>query len=350
METMDFDDDVCANMLRKSNDAGVSAHFQWYRRPSGVASVCLGLLCVLLLAGIVGMGFYYGSVGHPHTTEEVKPANSPNLRAEEIDQLQKNIKLFTIERDQLNDSLNLSTTERDQLQNSLNTMTTERDQLQQILNTNTKEKDQLQSSLSTMTTERDQLQNSLNTMTTERDQLQQILNTNTKEKDQLQSSLSTMTTERDQLQNSLNTTTTERDQMKTRLRFYEKPCEEGWWKFGSSCYYLYSTKETGWGGQQACKAMGADLVVINSREEQIFIHGFKMNVWIGLYKKDQSWNWVDKTVFTSMYWMSGEPSDQDGNKKCVEITQAASDPLKSWNVLSCTTKTASVCEKKAPTQ
>ncbi|KAJ7983374.1 hypothetical protein DPEC_G00379540 [Dallia pectoralis] len=267
----------------------------------------------------------------------------------ERDQLQQILNTNTKEKDQLQSSLSTMTTERDQLQNSLNTMTTERDQLQQILNTNTKEKDQLQSSLSTMTTERDQLQNSLNTMTTERDQLQQILNTNTKEKDQLQSSLSTMTTERDQLQNSLNTTTTERDQMKTRLRFYEKPCEEGWWKFDSSCYYLSSTKDTAGAEQRSCKAMGADLVVINSREEQIFIHGFKMNVWIGIYIKDKSWIWVDNTAVTSTYWMSGETSDHE-NKNCVEIIQAASDPLKSWKSLPCTTKTASVCEKKAPTQ
>ncbi|CDQ96456.1 unnamed protein product [Oncorhynchus mykiss] len=130
--------------------------------------------------------------------------------------------------------------------------------------------------------ERDQLQISLNTRTTERDQLQNILNTRT--------------TERDQLQNNLNTRTTERDQLQTRLRFYEKPCLDGWWKFGTSCYYVSSTMDSSGAGQKECRTMGGELVIINSREEQIFIHGFK-NVWIGKYKEDGIWEWVGKTPF-----------------------------------------------------
>uniref|UniRef100_A0AAY5K9C5 C-type lectin domain-containing protein n=1 Tax=Esox lucius TaxID=8010 RepID=A0AAY5K9C5_ESOLU len=211
-------------------------------------------------------------------------------------------------------------------------MTTERNKLQKNLNTLTTEKNQLQESLTTKTKERDQLQNSLKVITAERDQLKNSLNSRTKE--------------RDQVQNILNTMTTERDQLKTRLRFYEKPCPEGWWKFDGSCYYLSSTKDTGGASQRACRAMDAEDVIINSREEQLFIHGLKKNVWIGMFKKDTEWKWVDSTTVTSTYWMPGEPSSQDGIN-CVEITQAASDPLKSWRVVSCGTNTFSVCEKKA---
>uniref|UniRef100_A0A4W5RFE8 Uncharacterized protein n=1 Tax=Hucho hucho TaxID=62062 RepID=A0A4W5RFE8_9TELE len=148
--------------------------------------------------------------------------------------------------------------------------------------------------------------------------------------------------ERDPLQNSLNTRTTERDQLQTRLRFYEKPCLDGWWKFGTSCYYVSSTMETGRGGQKECRAMGADDVIINSREEQIFINGFKKNVWIGALKKDGFWQWVDKTQFNTTYWMEGEPNNM--HDKCVEISQTASDPLKSWRAAPCTSNYW-VCEK-----
>uniref|UniRef100_A0AAZ3QHR6 C-type lectin domain-containing protein n=1 Tax=Oncorhynchus tshawytscha TaxID=74940 RepID=A0AAZ3QHR6_ONCTS len=34
-------------------------HFQWWKRPYKVAALCLGLLCVLLLAGIIGLGVHY---------------------------------------------------------------------------------------------------------------------------------------------------------------------------------------------------------------------------------------------------------------------------------------------------
>ncbi|XP_029605300.1 uncharacterized protein LOC115191642 isoform X1 [Salmo trutta] len=146
----------------------------------------------------------------------------------------------------------------------------------------------------------------------------------------------------DQLQNSLNTRTTERDQLQTRLRFYEKPCLDGWWKFGTSCYYVSSTMETGRGGQKECRAMGADDVIINSREEQVFINGFKKNVWIGALKLDGVWKWVDNTPFNTTYWIAGEPNNL--NDKCVEISQTASDPLKSWRAAPCTSNYW-VCEK-----
>ncbi|KAJ8000928.1 hypothetical protein DPEC_G00185470 [Dallia pectoralis] len=32
-----------------------SVHRQWWKRPSGVAAVCLALLCILLLAVVMGL-------------------------------------------------------------------------------------------------------------------------------------------------------------------------------------------------------------------------------------------------------------------------------------------------------
>ncbi|CAB1322942.1 unnamed protein product, partial [Coregonus sp. 'balchen'] len=96
-------------------------------RPYKVAALCLGLLCVLLLAGIIGLCV--------HCSLHYSPG-----------------------RDQLQTSYNNLTKERDQLQTSYSTLTKERDQLQTSYSTQTKERDQLQTSYSTQTTDRDQLQ------------------------------------------------------------------------------------------------------------------------------------------------------------------------------------------------
>ncbi|XP_029622469.1 oxidized low-density lipoprotein receptor 1 isoform X4 [Salmo trutta] len=202
------------------------------------------------------------------------------------------------------------------------------------------------------TAERDQLQNSLNTMTTERDQLQNSLNTRTTERDQLQNSLNTRTTERDTLMKSLNTTTMERDQLQKeieRLNWENKgSCPEGWRRFGCSCYYL-STEGKSWEkSRQDCLERGADLVIVNSEEEQTFINGFKSvrYVWIGLTDSatEGTWKWVDGTPLTTpRYWWSGEPGGGT-YQNCGEIYYISSGQGV-WRDLGCSFSQEWICEK-----
>ncbi|XP_064782875.1 CD209 antigen-like protein E isoform X2 [Oncorhynchus masou masou] len=122
---MDIDDHIYGNERpikpRKKDGVGDqhSVSCQWWKRYSGAAAVCLGLLCVLLLAGIIGLSLY--------------------------------------QRNQLTCS-NTLTEERDQLHTSNNTLIKEGDQLQSRNNTLTKDGDQLQTSNNTLIKERDQLQ------------------------------------------------------------------------------------------------------------------------------------------------------------------------------------------------
>ncbi|KAK6324449.1 hypothetical protein J4Q44_G00037910 [Coregonus suidteri] len=139
IKTMDIDDCIYSNEtpIKPCKKDGVgdqpSVFYQWWKRYSGAAAVSLGLLCVLLLAGIIGLLLYQRN--------QLTRSNT-----------------LTKERDQLQTSGNNLTEERDQLQTSNNTLTTERDQLQTSYNTLTKERDQLQTSYNTLTKERDQLQ------------------------------------------------------------------------------------------------------------------------------------------------------------------------------------------------
>ncbi|XP_036789923.1 fibronectin isoform X6 [Oncorhynchus mykiss] len=320
-------------------------HVQWWKRPSRVAAV------FVLLAVIIGLWDSYAAA------ERDQLQTIYNTLTKERDQLQNSLNTRTTERDQLQNSLNTRTTERDQLQNSLNTRTTERDQLQNSLNTRTTDRDQLQNSLNTRTTERDQLQNSLNTRTTERDQLQNSLNTRTTERDQLQNSLNTRTTERDQLQNSLNTKTTEIDKLMKRLNTITMEHDqlqkdigsypEGWRRFGCSCYYLSTERKSWKESRQDCLERGADLVIINSEEEQTFINGFESVTfaWIGLTDSvtEGTWKWVDGTPLTTpRYWWSGEP-DGWTDQNCVEIYMSSGQGV--WRDYDCTFSQQWICEK-----
>ncbi|XP_070295760.1 CD209 antigen-like protein C isoform X5 [Salvelinus sp. IW2-2015] len=102
MKNTDIDGQLYANVraINISPRDGVvaSVHFQWWKRPS---AVCLGLLCVLLMAGIIGLSAYYGVIGHHNSTERNQLQTSNNNLTEERDQLQTSYNNLTKERDQL---------------------------------------------------------------------------------------------------------------------------------------------------------------------------------------------------------------------------------------------------------
>uniref|UniRef100_A0AAZ3RGV9 Uncharacterized protein n=1 Tax=Oncorhynchus tshawytscha TaxID=74940 RepID=A0AAZ3RGV9_ONCTS len=125
-------------------------------------------------------------------------------------------------------------------------------------------------------------------------------------------------------------------------------CPEGWRRFGCSCYYL-STEEKSWEeSRQDCLERGADLVIINSEEEQTFINGFEPDsyAWIGLTDSvtEGTWKWVDGTPLTTpRYWWSGEPGGGT-YQNCGEIYYISSGQGV-WRDYDCTFSQQWICEK-----
>ncbi|KAI1887284.1 hypothetical protein AGOR_G00188650 [Albula goreensis] len=120
-----------------------------------------------------------------------------------------------------------------------------------------------------------------------------------------------------------------------------------WIRFHCSCYYVSNEIKTWSESRQYCRARGADLVIINSKEEQMFLSGFQ-NRWIGLTDDDEegTWKWVDGTTLITGYWRSGQPDDWY-NEDCAAIQKEMSD-LYSWNDASCSVAIHWICEKTAP--
>ncbi|XP_053335819.1 C-type lectin domain family 4 member K-like [Clarias gariepinus] len=280
-----------------------------------VTTVCLVLLCVLLLTAITVVWIKYN-----------------NLNTE-YSQLQTSNNNLTIERDQLQTSNNNLTIERDQLQTSNNNLTIERDQLQTSYNNLTIERDQLQTSNNNLTIERDQLQTSNNNLTIERDQLQ--------------TSNNNLTIERDQLKTSNKNLTTERDQLQKEKKKVQKLFKPGWVHVSSSLYYISTEEKTWTESRQDCIKRGADLVIINSKEEQEFIKKqlSSRKAWIGLSDRDTEgeWKWVDDTTLITGFWISGEPNGKK-TEDCV-VTGHKTDPVWNWADYPCNDKFVWICEK-----
>ncbi|XP_071264027.1 CD209 antigen-like isoform X2 [Salvelinus alpinus] len=123
----------------------------------------------------------------------------------------------------------------------------------------------------------------------------------TEERDQLQTRYNNLTKERDQLQTRYNNLTKEKGHIQAKLFVIEQHCQEGWRYFDSSLYFLSTEKKTWVESRQDCLERGADLVIINSREEQIFAFNLHLKVWIGLTDSvtEGTWKWVDGTTLTT---------------------------------------------------
>ncbi|XP_049328648.1 CD209 antigen-like [Astyanax mexicanus] len=223
-----------------------------------------------------------------------------------------------------------------------NHLTAERDQLQTSYTNLTAERDQLQTSNTNLTAERDQLQTSNTNLTAERDQLQTSYTNLTAERDQLQTSYTNLTAERDQLQTSYTNLTAERDGLQRRLS------ELGWVYFNSSLYYVSNEKKNWTESRDDCRERGSDLVIINSREEQVFINTLikDQKVWIGLSDGETEgvWKWVDGSELITGFWKTGQPDNYE-DEDC-GLYGYGSDPVKNWADYPCNNQYFWICEKR----
>ncbi|XP_071222416.1 C-type lectin domain family 4 member M-like isoform X2 [Salvelinus alpinus] len=153
----------------------------------------------------------------------------------------------------------------------------------------------------------------------------------------LETSYNNLTEEKKQLQISYNNLTKERDKFP----------ELKWRKFNSSLYYISNEYKTWEDSRQDCLKRGADLAVINSEEEQVFISQLNTKPWIGLTDKDSegTWKWVDGTPLTTAFWFTEEPNDGAVNgEDCVSLYYHTQSVLKNWNDLACNTESIWICE------
>ncbi|KAL7382709.1 hypothetical protein ABVT39_026840 [Epinephelus coioides] len=145
------------------------------------------------------------------------------------------------------------------------------------------------------TLEKDELQSRYDQLSKNYSQLQKQISNASVHYSQLQSSYKTLIKNQSKLQDEVK-------QLKDKIE--GKWCPDGWRRFGCSCYFK-SNEKTYWGQSRAdCQQRGADLVIINNKEEQKFVS--ELNVrgesWIGLLEtwteRGWEWQWADGSPLT----------------------------------------------------
>ncbi|XP_063744028.1 uncharacterized protein LOC134867414 [Eleginops maclovinus] len=151
--------------------------------------------------------------------------------------------------------------------------------------------------------------------------------------------------------------TEERDRLNASLIEMKRFCPAGWRMFSSTCYHLSKATGSWEKGREECRDTGADLVVIDSAEEQTFLSNFtggETTAWIGLTDKveEKTWLWINGAPLSIQYWRSIQPDNGGGYKElgeedCAHIITGGQN-LKNWNDLSCKTSLQWICEKVLP--
>ncbi|XP_056141885.1 CD209 antigen-like protein C [Lampris incognitus] len=244
----------------------------------------LALLCLVLLAAIIGLVVHYTGVARAHDAA--------------VQYMQTKYENLTHQQDRLQLSYENLTRNRDQMETMYHSVTEDRDAL-------TQERDHLNISVLTLTEELLQLQRQYNTVVASHDSLQKEVN-------------------------RLHPNTT------------DKSCPVSWQEFRGSCYYVSTESKTWEKSREDCKKRGADLVIINSREEQNFLSRFYDSIWVGLSDKQSEgkWMWVDGSGLQGEgFWQKGEPNDVESKEDCVEFFRGLG-----WNDLPCSTTLSWVCE------
>ncbi|XP_058626497.1 asialoglycoprotein receptor 1-like isoform X2 [Onychostoma macrolepis] len=162
----------------------------------------------------------------------------------------------------------------------------------------TQERQQFISKNTNLTSEREQLMLKNTDLISERSQLISKIENLTNESEQLILKNTNLTNEREQLILKNTNLTNEREQLRNELQVYV-----GWTCYQSSFYYKSNEQKNWTESRRYCTERGADLIIINNRQEQDFVKNMSGAAifYIGLTDSDVegTWKWVDGSTLGS---------------------------------------------------
>uniref|UniRef100_E1BJL5 C-type lectin domain containing 10A n=1 Tax=Bos taurus TaxID=9913 RepID=E1BJL5_BOVIN len=139
-------------------------------------------------------------------------------------------------------------------------------------------------------------------------------------KQELQAGDSEMLLRVQQLVKNLNSLTCKMDALKSNGKSCSQNtacCPANWLEHEGHCYWFSSLRKPWPEAEKDCQLKNAQLVVINSRDEQDFIQAnlHPYFTWMGLSDPDGVWKWVDGSDYETNIknWKPGQPDDFHGH-------------------------------------
>ncbi|XP_059394590.1 C-type lectin domain family 10 member A-like [Carassius carassius] len=193
------------------------------------------------------------------------------------------------------------------------------------------------------TQETKQLLTKIANLTEAREQLLTMITNLAEEKEQLLNKNINLTNEKYGLLTKNKNLVKEREQSNQEKSQLFKSLREIDGQIYQSSFYFVSSETKSWAeSRRYCRERGADLIIINNREEQEFIQKIAGGdgVWIGLTDSDveDSWKWVDGSTLTSGFWDPREPNGHRGENCALTYSPG-------WADYPCSELFQWICEK-----
>uniref|UniRef100_A0A8W8NZ14 C-type lectin domain-containing protein n=1 Tax=Magallana gigas TaxID=29159 RepID=A0A8W8NZ14_MAGGI len=119
----------------------------------------------------------------------------------------------------------------------------------------------------------------------------------------------------------------------------------------NSQYWVGKDLATWHGAEVICSNIGANLVEIESPEEEDFIQSLVFNltesVWLGATDIAEEGTWLSaekNTTLTYENWYPGQPNNNDGNQNCLSLYEPFNH---TWCDEDCSELYQYICERKA---
>ncbi|XP_054904179.1 C-type lectin domain family 4 member E isoform X2 [Poeciliopsis prolifica] len=127
-----------------------------------------------------------------------------------------------------------------------------------------------------------------------------------------------------------------------KMAFKKLPCRQcasGWLTFGTSCFFLSTTRLTWFESQKNCSSGGGSLAIVTNQTVQNFLtRKGNLKYWIGLRHEVSSWNWVNNNKLQQSYWTE---SVQNGD--CAYLN-GDGPAEKNWDRAPCRASTYFICQ------
>ncbi|XP_028435654.1 C-type lectin domain family 10 member A-like [Perca flavescens] len=307
---------------------------------------CLGILCVILLLGIIAVIVVYhlATLSHQSHESELMAANR-NLTNLNNKLSLDNVKLRT-------DSNNL-TVQLGNLTNLNNKLSLDNEKVK-------RDNNNLTVQLGNLTQNYTVLESKITNLTTDVQNLNADVQNLRTRNQQLETQKKNLTEQIQNMKTNWNELNVSRAQWSIDAYCPTKPndvrqckaCQNGWELTGSNCYVIHDDADSAgqktWEeARQDCRGKSSDLVVVHSQEEQTTLNTYSwrssetVGYWIGLRAEGGRWKWIDGSDLTVSYW-TPQPPPPATDGQCVMSVQN-----NKWISVKCTEKQRRICKMKA---